>query len=321
MSSLVSIIIPTYNRAHLIGETLDSVLAQTYQNWECIVVDDGSTDNTDEVMAGYIAKDFRFRYYHRPADRLPGGNAARNYGFEMSKGEYVQWFDSDDIMLPAFILTKQAAFTPEIDLVICTGYSVNESLENRRLKEMPVISDLFKEYVLWKSRIMLPSLMIKKSLLVGKSLFSEKLKRGQENEFFSRLFFDLSTANYKITPDALYLYRQHKETKSFEDKNGYRSDFKKSLANVSLGNLERGVSLGDKEIISYHYKIIIQHLFEAIHQNDSKLGWYLLKRLSMVFKDYDKIFATKLIGWVALFNICGRTVYKVEKKFKTKTFR
>ncbi len=50
---LVSIIIPTYNRAHLIGETLDSVLAQTYQNWECIVVDDGSSDNTEEVVGSY----------------------------------------------------------------------------------------------------------------------------------------------------------------------------------------------------------------------------------------------------------------------------
>ena len=48
-SPLISVIIPTYNRAHLLGETLDSVMAQTYQNWECIVVDDGSTDATDEV--------------------------------------------------------------------------------------------------------------------------------------------------------------------------------------------------------------------------------------------------------------------------------
>lgn len=86
---LVSIIIPTYNRAHLIGETLDSVLAQTYENWECIVVDDGSTDHTDEVMAEYCAKDSRFRYFHRPDTHKPGGNGARNYGFLMSRGEFV----------------------------------------------------------------------------------------------------------------------------------------------------------------------------------------------------------------------------------------
>src|SRR5690554_3366688 len=95
---LVSIIIPTYNRAHLIGETLDSVLAQTYTHWECIVVDDGSTDNTDEVMAEYLIKDSRIQYFHRPNTHLPGGNGARNYGFLQSKGKYIQWFDSDDLM-------------------------------------------------------------------------------------------------------------------------------------------------------------------------------------------------------------------------------
>ena len=57
---LVSIIIPTYNRAHLIGETLDSVLVQTYTHWECIVVDDGSTDGTDALLATYCKKDSRF---------------------------------------------------------------------------------------------------------------------------------------------------------------------------------------------------------------------------------------------------------------------
>ena len=95
---LVSIIIPTFNRAHLIGETLDSVLAQTYTNWECIVVDDGSTDATGDLMESYVKKDTRFRYHHRPKNRLTGGNAARNYGFELSKGEYLNFFDSDDLM-------------------------------------------------------------------------------------------------------------------------------------------------------------------------------------------------------------------------------
>ena len=57
---LVSIIIPTYNRAQLIGETLDSILEQSYVNWECIVIDDGSTDSTDIVMARYCVKDTRF---------------------------------------------------------------------------------------------------------------------------------------------------------------------------------------------------------------------------------------------------------------------
>ena len=82
-------IIPTYNRAHLIGETLDSVLAQTYQHWECIIVDDGSSHNTDRVVSEYVKKDSWFKYYHRPDEHLPGGNGARNYGFKMSQGKFI----------------------------------------------------------------------------------------------------------------------------------------------------------------------------------------------------------------------------------------
>lgn len=98
MPSLVSIIIPTYNRAHLLGETLNSVMAQTYRNWECIVVDDGSTDHTNELLEFYNKKDSRIQYHHRPKSYPKGANPFRNYGFKLSHGEYVQWFDSDDII-------------------------------------------------------------------------------------------------------------------------------------------------------------------------------------------------------------------------------
>lgn len=95
---LVSIIIPTYNRAHLIGETLDSVLAQTYQNWECIVVDDGSNDDTDQIMSKYLSQDSRFQYFQRPENKLKGANACRNHGFDKSKGDFLIFLDSDDLL-------------------------------------------------------------------------------------------------------------------------------------------------------------------------------------------------------------------------------
>jgi glycosyltransferase involved in cell wall biosynthesis len=95
---LVSIIIPTYNRAAIISDTLKSVLAQTYTNWECIVVDDGSTDNTHEVLAGFIEKDNRFQYLLRPDHRLKSASTCRNIGFEISKGSYIQYLDSDDMI-------------------------------------------------------------------------------------------------------------------------------------------------------------------------------------------------------------------------------
>jgi len=62
---LVSVIMPTYNRAHLIAESLDCVLHQTYAQWECIIVDDGSTDNTDDILKSYLEKDKRFKYFKK----------------------------------------------------------------------------------------------------------------------------------------------------------------------------------------------------------------------------------------------------------------
>jgi glycosyltransferase involved in cell wall biosynthesis len=100
MKPLVTIIIPTYNRANLLAETLDSIRVQDYENWECIVVDDGSEDSTKELVEKYCQGDGRFRYYDRPINKPKGANACRNYGFELSKGKYINWFDSDDLMYP-----------------------------------------------------------------------------------------------------------------------------------------------------------------------------------------------------------------------------
>jgi glycosyltransferase involved in cell wall biosynthesis len=92
-SPFFSIIIPTYNRAHLISAAIESVVAQSFQNWELIIVDDGSTDNTHEVIAGFSATDNRVKYiYQKNAER----SAARNNGIRNALGEYVGFLDSDD---------------------------------------------------------------------------------------------------------------------------------------------------------------------------------------------------------------------------------
>src|SRR5690606_30140770 len=90
-------------------------------NWECIIVDDGSTDNTAEILKTYCEKDVRFQYHHRPQNRPKGANACRNYGFELCSGEYVNWFDSDDIMNHDLLQIKTTIFNknPEINFVVC----------------------------------------------------------------------------------------------------------------------------------------------------------------------------------------------------------
>lgn len=91
---MFTIVIPTYNRARIIKKTLDSVLAQTYPDWECLVVDDFSTDNTKEIVELFCKKDSRFHYLINENEK--GAQGARNTGINHAKGEYVSFLDSDD---------------------------------------------------------------------------------------------------------------------------------------------------------------------------------------------------------------------------------
>ena len=95
---LISIIIPVFNRAHLILETLDSIASQTYKNFECILIDDRSTDDSFKFITDYTHKDKRFQLYHRPEYVKKGANSCRNYGRSIAQGSYIQFFDSDDLM-------------------------------------------------------------------------------------------------------------------------------------------------------------------------------------------------------------------------------
>lgn len=90
---LVSVILPTYNRAHMIPVAIESVLNQSYKNWELIIIDDGSRDNTKSAVATYMERDDRIKYHFQSNG---GAGAARNTGLRMAKGDYVTFLDSDD---------------------------------------------------------------------------------------------------------------------------------------------------------------------------------------------------------------------------------
>lgn len=211
---LVSIIIPTYNRAHLIGETLDSVLAQTYTNWECIVVDDGSSDHTTKVVATYCKNDIRFQYHQRPLDRPKGANACRNYGFELSTGEYINWFDDDDIMLDNFLeVHLKSMIHKNIEMTICRLKVFKEERQNiiykSKMKENHE-GTLLKDFVSGDLNIGTPSVVLSRSIL-KKNKFDTSLSRAQELKFF----FDLLSRKelkFELIHNFLVLVRRHNES-------------------------------------------------------------------------------------------------------------
>lgn len=116
----VSIVIPCYNQAIYLPETLESVLNQTYDNWECIIVNDGSPDNTEEVARVYCEMDSRFKYLYKTNGGL---SSARNAGIKFSSGEYILPLDSDDkigskyLELAAAVLNRNE----KIKIVYCNA--------------------------------------------------------------------------------------------------------------------------------------------------------------------------------------------------------
>ena len=124
----VSVVIATYNRANLIGETLDSILAQDFQDFELIVIDDGSSDNTREIIAPYRS---RVRYVYQPNR---GPSAARNRGVELAAGNWISIQDSDDLAAPDHlsVLYDGVRRRPDCAMVFANGAYLGGAEHNRR---------------------------------------------------------------------------------------------------------------------------------------------------------------------------------------------
>lgn len=210
-NAVVSIITPVFNRSDLTLETLQSIQNQSYSNFECILIDDGSTDNSITVITDFIKQDERFQLHLRPEEKLKGANSCRNYGFEISKGEFICWFDSDDIMHPDFISNKMGVFA-DADVVISKHCLFKDTIQNivgyeNRTKAS---DNLFEDYVTLKISWYTPDPLWRKSFLTGKQLFREELKKGQDRDLYIRLLM----GNPKILFIDQYLtyYRQHENT-------------------------------------------------------------------------------------------------------------
>tara|TARA_R110002020_G_scaffold188328_3_gene387056 strand:+ start:666 stop:1622 length:957 start_codon:yes stop_codon:yes gene_type:complete len=209
----VSIIIPTYNRAHLIRETLDSVWGQLYKNWECIIVDDGSTDSTSEIVKPYL-EDLRFKYYERPLNRHKGANACRNYGIEISKGEFLQFLDSDDILSPDKIKHQIELIinNGDADLVFCQWKRFQNDIEE---SQSIVPSDFYTNYNSGidfleslgenNSFMCSHSYLMNKNILNKSGYWNEYLESNQDGEFFFRVL--INSKKIIFCPDVTVFYR------------------------------------------------------------------------------------------------------------------
>lgn len=202
---LVSIIVPAYNVELYIGDTLKSVLEQTYNHWECIIVNDGSTDNTRQIITSFIAPDSRFKLIDIPNS---GVCAARNTAVDHATGIYILPLDGDDKIERSYIEKAVAVFAqaPETKLVYCKAEFFGE-------KEGPWDLPAFNYARLLMFNHIFCTALIRKEDFLAVGGYDETLVHGWEDWDFWIKFLDRDAKVYKLD-QVLFYYRIKKISRS-----------------------------------------------------------------------------------------------------------
>lgn len=303
MNELVSVVIPTHNRADLLPRAIDSVLNQTYSNFEIIVVSDGSTDNTEEVVKSYSDKDSRIRFIGYSPAR--GGNIARNTGIEAAKGEYVAFLDDDDEWMPAK-LEKQINVMESDNRIglVYTGVNiiyVNEGLRYSFIGESK--GDLSKEILLDNHIGTTSTVMVRKMILEETGAFDEKLKALQDFELWIRV---CQKCLIGLVPEELINYYNYtgtnqvsSSTQKYIDAFSYINTKHKSLLNelttnqMSIKKMNECMLLANKAMRNGDSKLTRKYCVQALKYGlcKSALVYWVLSFTS--FKTVLKIRSMK----------------------------
>ena len=181
---LVSIIIPTYNRAWILKQAIDSVFAQDYDNFELIVVDDGSTDNTCDILNSYNQENFKIIYQENKVV-----SSARNKGISLAKGDFIAFLDSDDLWLAKKLSAQIEFFNLNPDALICqteeiwirNGIRVNPKKKHKKP------SGMIFEPCLLLCLVSPSAVMMKKNLFDSTGLFDENLPACEDYDLWLRI--------------------------------------------------------------------------------------------------------------------------------------
>jgi glycosyltransferase involved in cell wall biosynthesis len=175
---LISCIVPVYNGERYVAAALDSILAQTYRPLEILVVDDGSTDGTREMIASYGE---RVRYFQQ---RHAGPGSARNLGVSQARGEFVAFLDADDLWHPEKLARQMARFEarPELDLCVTGGrnFWIPEVIETDERSRDPQHTEP------WPGYVSSPTLLARRKAFERVGPFDTGLEQGEDRDWFIR---------------------------------------------------------------------------------------------------------------------------------------
>lgn len=264
---LVSIIMPNYNNGQYLAEAIESVQNQTYTNWELVIVDDGSKDNSVDVIQKYAAGDQRIRLLVNATNK--GVSASRNEGLKVGKGDFICFLDSDDIFLPNKLADQVACLlqNSSLDLVYANQLVGDEKLNVIDKNEYFVPSIELREFMSIRNLFSPISVMLRRELVEKVGGFDTRLIGGEDWDYWIRC--SEKTAFYHIQK-TVAMYRQH-ATQSHNN----IAKMKAARARVIKKHFNQGrikhLALGA------HYWTWAR--MSKYHKNYLMTSWYLLKMI------------------------------------------
>lgn len=287
---LVSIIIPTYNRASLIHTAINSVINQSYKNWECIIIDDGSNDNSIEVLKEYSNSDSRISYYSRYS--LPkGAPTCRNIGLEKAKGEFVIFLDSDDYLLPFCVEQRVDYFLDNMGchfLVFPMAVKRGNIIKKKTIKSNADHLILFLSANLpWQT--MCP--IWKKSVLISLKGFTEGYPRFNDPELMIRalLLPNIKYKSIEITSfDCVHL---HSPSTNDSFLNQVFEGLKLFIPDISL-QLENNDKTENKKYLALYLHLWFKYFYVPMGINKTKNSLELIN----IFKKHRIISFNKTLS-------------------------
>jgi glycosyltransferase involved in cell wall biosynthesis len=294
---LVSVIIPCYNAAQYVGEAVTSALNQTYSNVEVIVVDDGSSDQSIEVIQSFGDRIRLERTKHQ------GACAARNRGLQLSQGEFIQFLDADDVLLPEKIERQIPILqSDQADLVFCNGYLFGDDRPQRPIKKLlalpsPVGQDPFL-YCL-RHGFGTEGPLHKRRFLEKVGGFREELPGAQEFDLHIRL--SAVGARLIKLDDFLFKHRNHDDSARITRKPkppGYMAWVCMGLADQLLATHPDTLTQDRRMALA---GAIFQHAIYAYRGGNKKLakeGFVYAKKLSQKFDYSERSWYKTLAQWL-----------------------
>jgi len=274
-NALISIIIPTYNRASLLLYTLESVKKQTYINWECIIIDDNSSDDTFNIVTKFIKDDERFKLVIKSNGVISGASSSRNLGLSLAQGEFIQFLDSDDILAPNKIDEQLQLLTnnEKDSVVVCKWELFNEEIaevENFNERAEYSTFENSKDYfeLIGKFGGFYPPecFLLPRKLIDFSGHWNESITLNDDGEFFFRILYNSKKI---IFCDSTHVY--HRKSKPDGD-------------NLSLLNSR----LKAKHLIN-SWKII-EALYSA--KFDDENSSYISKKKHAVYYEIKRTYPT-----------------------------